>query len=196
MEECRGESIARRPLFWLERRIRLITDSLQLNAMYDRIDAMAAVLVMEIKGKGHAAAPLRRFKLNPLREKMPPKDADEPWMFIDGIVPERMEAAKRPRKPRKPKAGSSAKKRKASHENGSPAKDQEQEDIHGIHGFGEHDHLEAVLVNDHDSHHHHLGNDLINLELMQAAQNLLDPRPQNGEELHFMHEDPSSLLDR
>lgn len=73
--------------------------------MYDRIDAMSALLVAEVKGKGHIQVPLRRFKLDPLREKLPPKDADEPWMFVDGVVIERKPPQKKraPKKPKTPK---------------------------------------------------------------------------------------------
>lgn len=75
--------------------------------MYDRIDAMSAVLVAEVKGKGHIQVPLRRFKLNPLREKLPPKDANEPWMFVDGVVVERKVPPKR-KKAKKPKTAKTA----------------------------------------------------------------------------------------
>ena len=59
----------------------------QLQAMYERIDIAAQQLVTEAKGRGHAAAPLHRFKLDPLRQKRPPSDI-ETWMLQDGTVPD------------------------------------------------------------------------------------------------------------
>jgi hypothetical protein len=59
----------------------------QMQAMYDRIDLAAHQLVSEAKGRGHAAAPLHRFKLDPLRQKRPPPDV-ELWMLQDGIMPD------------------------------------------------------------------------------------------------------------
>lgn len=41
----------------------------------------------EAKGRGHAAAPLHRFKLEPLRQKRPPADV-EAWMLVNGIMPD------------------------------------------------------------------------------------------------------------
>jgi hypothetical protein len=55
--------------------------------MYERIDIAAQQLVTEAKGRGHAAAPLHRFKLDPLRQKRPPSDV-ETWMLQDGTVPD------------------------------------------------------------------------------------------------------------
>jgi len=55
--------------------------------MYERIDIAAQQLVTEAKGRGHAAAPLHRFKLDPLRQKRPPSDV-ETWMLQDGTIPD------------------------------------------------------------------------------------------------------------
>jgi hypothetical protein len=58
-----------------------------LQSLYDRIDIVAQQIVAEAKGRGHAAAPLHRFKLEPLRQKRPPVDV-ETWMLVDGIMPD------------------------------------------------------------------------------------------------------------
>lgn len=52
--------------------------------------------IAESKGKGYTQVPLRRFKLDALRPKNPPRTADS-WMFIDGVRPPPL-----PRKPRRP----------------------------------------------------------------------------------------------
>ncbi|GHJ89716.1 hypothetical protein NliqN6_6118 [Naganishia liquefaciens] len=70
--------------------------SAQLQGIYDRLDEIAATQTLETKGKGYSHVPLRRFKLDELRPKNPPKTA-ETWMFVDGIRPPPL-----PRKARRP----------------------------------------------------------------------------------------------
>ncbi|KAJ9094326.1 hypothetical protein QFC19_008012 [Naganishia cerealis] len=78
--------------------------SAQLQNIYDRLDEIAASQTAESKGKGYTQVPLRRFKLDALRPKNPPRNA-EPWMFIDGVRP--------PPIPRKPKRPNDTAKRRA-----------------------------------------------------------------------------------
>jgi hypothetical protein len=68
----------------------------QLQGIYDRLDEIAVTQTAETKGKGYTQVPLRRFKLDALRPKNPPRTADS-WMFVDGIRPPPL-----PRKPRRP----------------------------------------------------------------------------------------------
>lgn len=75
---------------------RLLTFCPQLQGIYDRLDEIAVTQTAETKGKGYTQVPLRRFKLDDLRPKNPPRTADT-WMFVDGIRPPPL-----PRKARRP----------------------------------------------------------------------------------------------
>ena len=90
----------------------------QLQNLYDRIDIVAQQIVTEAKGRGHAAAPLHRFKLDPLRQKRPPSDV-EPWMLVDGQMPDELTLPV----PKRVKIGRPKGRKNKVNELGSPGND-------------------------------------------------------------------------